>query len=393
VLDCFLGNTGIEQSKGKVIDKASSYGSLYRLNNSGTMMFNLDGSVNEKFGNTVPELDDFRSSEKTPTTSFIYNDIEEEPLLNQIRGIKENFTDSIIKEYVNSCFKDNPEIEKKLVETLIARKNYIVNYGSQIAKKGLDKLRPKRTEKFNIPPVQEPGDITPDEKSAIKEYTGSDYASINRYLRGTGYQDEEGHQKYLPVVKQMVSGLKKYPVYHGKVFRGCDIDENTLSIVTSLKSNDVFYMKAFSSTSKNQYKSFSGKIKFTILSKTGRNIEGNSYSPLEEEILFAPDTRFKVTEINIKSGYDYQISLEEILPDEMRDVAPVNSDKKAPLTPEKIREFLLKNPKLTPAQREKIMTLSEEDLKKVMIAIFSKTKGKGSKNGEEISDKFTEVFV
>lgn len=58
-------------------------------------------------------------------------------------------------------------------------------------------------------------------------------------------------------------------------------------------------------------KPFSGNTKITIQSKKGVNVENISVAPAEEEVLFRPDTKFKVLGRENVNGIN-MIELEEI---------------------------------------------------------------------------------
>ena len=58
-------------------------------------------------------------------------------------------------------------------------------------------------------------------------------------------------------------------------------------------------------------KAFSGNVRFYIISKRGKEIAQWSAYPDEEEVLFPPDTRFKVLEY-VRDENEIEIFLEEL---------------------------------------------------------------------------------
>lgn len=133
-----------------------------------------------------------------------------------------------------------------------------------------------------IAPIPEP------ELLAIREYSGSSYAPINRYL-----WDISNRKKQRIVegaVKTLASGLNKLPNFIGPVLRGERIaegDKLAKYVPGHVVSTDKFLSTSFR-------RSFPGNTQFTIHSKTGKRIDWLSRFPNEAEVLFSAGSQFYV---------------------------------------------------------------------------------------------------
>jgi len=395
IMDCWLANWDVVGLEYDNILQANNM-QIYRIDNGGSLLFRAQGGLKgDAFSDDVKEISTLRDQNLNPSSAEVFKKIDNKKIAEQVMKLNQKFPDETIANTVKRVFNAEPEIAEKLTKKLIARKNYLIEYVKKLGQEYKEKTKPTRTEKYNISPIKQKGGLTDDELADIHHYTDNGYHDLNDYLREnySSSVSEEEKEENAKTVKNIVSGLSKLPPYQGIVFRGCDLDARLIFLLPTLKPNDVFYMKGFSSCTYDLDEKFNGEVQFTIRSKTGRNIEKLSDQPEEKEILFAPDSRFRVVSYS-QNWEGYHIDLEEILPNELPDNKPVNTGK-FDLTPEGIRRFLLSNPKLTPKQIERIRKLSPEDLKKVMIAIFAKSKGKSKTNssGAEVSDKFTEWFV
>ncbi|OSC24311.1 hypothetical protein B8W69_22125 [Mycobacterium vulneris] len=133
-------------------------------------------------------------------------------------------------------------------------------------------------------------DFTPDDLSAMDDYTGLGYRDLNDALRGNAVEASQ-----LARIEAIKSALQKLPPYRGPVVRGTDLPTEVLS---QYQPGEVITEKAFLSTSTNpavaRSTAFSGNVEFRIFSNTGRDISSVSLFPGECEILFPPGTRFYV---------------------------------------------------------------------------------------------------
>ncbi len=129
-----------------------------------------------------------------------------------------------------------------------------------------------------------------EEVMAIYSYTTNDiYKKLNQTLRLGRKADRE---KYGPMVDIISSGLKKLPHFIGNVVRF----ERKKS-VNSWQPGKIKTFKAYTSSSKKKGFCWSGNVKLKIKSKTGRFIGMMSNYPNEQEVLFPPKTKFRVTKL------------------------------------------------------------------------------------------------
>ena len=161
------------------------------------------------------------------------------------------------------------------------------------------------------------------ELASIIVYTGSSYDPINAFLR-FGTVDKIDWQS---VIDSIQRGLKKLPKFVGQVYRGAKVTKDELEKYRSKKS---FEEKGFLSTSEFDYLAYrwagsqknepnpgtgEARAVFFIASKTGRKIAQFSASPNEGEVLFAPSSRFRATDVVAapeNSGVDVKITLAEV---------------------------------------------------------------------------------
>ena len=162
--------------------------------------------------------------------------------------------------------------------------------------------------------------------SAAKAYIKGEHTLINPILRGTFAKTTLGSrlkknnpQFYKERVKQgreLIKNLKKFcdesPDYVGTVYRYVGVSEygttglkKAQKLVDWFKQNEggLFSNKTFWSTSNNSNLKYGGKaninLDFKIKSKTGTVLNGlntikNDFGIGEDEILFAPDSQFKI---------------------------------------------------------------------------------------------------
>lgn len=398
VMDAWLGNwdvVGLEYDNLGV----DTYGGLVRLDNGGALLFRAMGGLKGKaFSDDVTELKTMRDPAINESAATVFGGLSDEEIAKQASLLVKKFPKEKIEKMVKNVFDKEPEIAQYLINKLLARRKYILDFAMQVAHQVIKTKVLKRKERYNIPPVQMPGELTQQEQDQIHEYTGSWYEHVNPYLREEKIKEYDDPEELKKGAETIVSGLKKLPPYQATVYRGSNIDPHTMMVLANMKAGDVIYMKGFTSTSKVKDQMFHKSVAFHINSKTGRDISELSGIKEEQEVLFAPDSRFRVKSISQNGPADFVVELDEILPDENRTSVPVNTEKKE-LTPEGIRTFLLKNPKLSPKQRERIMRLGSDDLFKIAMAIFANSSSSAKETEPEdeqqpfASGKFTEIFI
>lgn len=188
-----------------------------------------------------------------------------------------------------------------------------------------------------------------EELVALKNYTGSDgYSLINTFLRNIdainkdanqlvlGYGDDKiikENEDRLNLTSKMISaGLESMPNYEGKVRRATQLpndildyyyqnkgkiieEKGFLSTTKSLSLSDEDLLKKFAVESDdldyNYEDDSTTNVLYNINSKKGKNITLISDYGDEEEILFQPNSKFKVKSIKQKSKYTI-IELEQV---------------------------------------------------------------------------------
>jgi hypothetical protein len=151
--------------------------------------------------------------------------------------------------------------------------------------------------------------LTDGEYISLHAYTSALYREINPALR-TGSAVE-----WTLVVDAAVQGLEKMRasgyVITGQLRR--DASFNPKQINDLFPKNGFFEDKAFVSSSMKMDGIFPGNTEIRIFSKTGVNVRSISEYENEEEVIFSPNTRFKVVARTIDpTNKRHLIVLEEI---------------------------------------------------------------------------------
>ncbi len=174
-------------------------------------------------------------------------------------------------------------------------------------------------------------ELTEGERAVLGDYVENTYSCFNAYLRKGpegisegcyDIQEEKVIQERIQVLK---AALDKLPTFKGETWRGTCIPNDAAA---KMKVQGVYRDKAFMSTSKERKVSEGflgtpmhcafGMLK--IKGRTGRDLEQLKNG--EEEVIFAPGTRFRITKLNkserpLAPGIDrmvayYDLELEEI---------------------------------------------------------------------------------
>lgn len=151
--------------------------------------------------------------------------------------------------------------------------------------------------------------IRPCEALCVREYTGSLYSPVNEYLRANRKPKDEDFEKYIKVTN---SGLEKLQKYKGSVYRGADLTPEQINeYKKAFKKGEVWTEKGFTSSSMEKQSAFKGSVRYEIISKTGVIIEDLSKFQHEKEVLFKPNTKFKILEIR-ENNEKISIIMEEL---------------------------------------------------------------------------------
>lgn len=170
------------------------------------------------------------------------------------------------------------------------------------------------------------GDASKDELAAIRTYTyvnGRNYRDMNKLLRNGVLEDDvESEVEVRQCIEKAVEGLTKMPTYQGNVYRSILLKPDALDVLlNNYRLGETVLDPAFSSTSATPEGAFEGgNVNFEIKSKTGVYVAPISAIPEEHEVLFKPNTKFKINKISSYSieGFSgemephYIIEMEEI---------------------------------------------------------------------------------
>ena len=137
---------------------------------------------------------------------------------------------------------------------------------------------------------------------AMYDYTSDGYISINNALR-SGTLSQNIKKRVDAIIKAMSKSSRGVKVFKGVVYRGTELPAN---VKDALQPGSTYSDPAFLSTSSRPdgaFKGFDDMILFQIESKSGVNIARQSHKKGEDEILFRPNTLFR-----IKSRQDEKVS-------------------------------------------------------------------------------------
>ncbi|WP_228002517.1 ADP-ribosyltransferase [Nocardia australiensis] len=133
-------------------------------------------------------------------------------------------------------------------------------------------------------------ELTTEQREALRRYTDPDahvYADLNRQLRDDGDLDAEQQD----LAANISAGLHALPPHVGTVWRGAHLSPE--EIARYIPGHTV-PESAFTSTSTDRRRIFTGNVEFVIHSTSGRDISPYSIRPNEHEVLFDRNSRFEV---------------------------------------------------------------------------------------------------
>ena len=155
--------------------------------------------------------------------------------------------------------------------------------------------------------------LWPEEMAALIFYSSKyGYGQINRLLRGHLKEFEKNLSKdwqtleqakndYLEQARFAAAALNALPNYKLLAFR-----QTTLSAdqIAKYKVGEIVTEHGFTSTSTGIVESekFQGNVRYTIFSQTGKLIQEYAKHPNEKEVLFLPESKFKVLSVEEKEG-------------------------------------------------------------------------------------------
>lgn len=139
--------------------------------------------------------------------------------------------------------------------------------------------------------------MSKEELMILKYYTTAGYECFNSHLRGV-----KTNAKINYLVEVMKNAINKFPAYWGFVRRGTTLPD---SIRKDYAKGKIVSDKAFSSSSTFQGFAFQ-KDQMLILSRTGRAVMTINNGS-ENEIIFQPDTKFKVLGVKSVNGRNFYV--------------------------------------------------------------------------------------
>jgi len=151
------------------------------------------------------------------------------------------------------------------------------------------------------------------DRYAILDYTGPGFAILNKALR-SGAVSVDIQQRIDGVVRAM--SKRQMKVYQGTVYRGAKLPS---TIQDTLCPDATFSDAAFLSSSSKKASAFvsKGRTLFEIKSKTGVDISAQSEHKNEAEVLFRPNTMFKIKSVEEKHddlhGFVALVTMEELV--------------------------------------------------------------------------------
>jgi len=163
----------------------------------------------------------------------------------------------------------------------------------------------------NVLDIGNPSGLSRDERVAVLSYTYSTYDTVNSILRER--QDARQSSKtaddveaIAPYVEVLNAALDKLPPYKGTVLR--TTSSMPSKILAEHQVGSTVTYPAYTSTSMERR--LGAKYNFTIRSETGADLGGYASNTNEQEVLFKPGTRFRITKREKKNGNTY-IEMEE----------------------------------------------------------------------------------
>ncbi|MEU6561079.1 ADP-ribosyltransferase [Nocardia nova] len=159
---------------------------------------------------------------------------------------------------------------------------------SEPARPDRDDAAPVRHRQDEPPQVH--AEPTADQRRALHTYTDPDanaYTDLNKRLRDNAELDPDQHR----FAQDISDGLRNLPAHNGTVWRGAMLSPEDLARYVP---GETVTEPAFTSSSRDPNRKFSGNVEFVIHSSTGRDISGASARPGEHEVLFDRNTTFEV---------------------------------------------------------------------------------------------------
>ena len=180
------------------------------------------------------------------------------------------------------------EIESKILSddaTRAALRKRLAGY--EISAREVEQLKTQKPELAKIPT---------EDLVAVRAYTGGMFEYINETLRT---KDPKAMKDLAAVIKCAESGLNQLPSYEGIAYRGVNFDRLP-KVLENYQKGDIVTEEAFTSSSsdKNSFHKNKDTI-ITIFSRNGKDVTSLSHVPNEKEILFKPQAKFVVLNVEV----------------------------------------------------------------------------------------------
>lgn len=185
-----------------------------------------------------------------------------------------------------------------------------------------NRISERISEKYKFPSDNNPHNLSKAERYSVAEYTNVNYDEINGTLRGIR-KNKELQQNLQDEVNAIRSGLNKMPSTDSPVVYRSVKPSSSIKYKQQKELDDIydsyevgkdFTEPAFLSTSTEPLEGFGGNLRYEIIPKKGsqgKNISDYSFVPGEGEVLFPPNTSFKVVDKFIKDNTKW-IRIEEL---------------------------------------------------------------------------------
>ncbi len=157
------------------------------------------------------------------------------------------------------------------------------------------------------------------EAQALKDYSGSSYASVNQALRDgkpfDGLADEKTHQGLQAAFAQTKPLAEPVVAKRGIKLEGKDLEAFIGAVKAAQSQGGVLRLPGYTSTSVGGT-GFAGNVRVLITAKQGLDMKPYSSIPHENELLLDHNSSFKVQ--GVKQGGDgtWHVQLEQLLPGE-----------------------------------------------------------------------------
>ena len=168
--------------------------------------------------------------------------------------------------------------------------------------------------------------ITDDEAFSIDSYVDGNAYEITR-LQRAGDGAEWGEWETL-VADNIRKGLLKHPTYSGRTYRNLDFDsefdkDNYDAFILENEVGKEVTLKAFTSASKNPngYPSTGKKVVHLVIDGVSARDISETFNPGQEEVIYLPGVKYKVTKVTIANDGFPLIYGEEIVASEIQELS------------------------------------------------------------------------